>query len=299
MLFSVGLLGAISVLAQPSAKNSQLGWKGSVAFLEDSVRIGDPTPIVVTLSYPADWQVLLPDSTADFGTFEYHSRRYTPTRTVNTISFDSAVYYLATFEIDEEQGLRLPFWIIEENDSSQFWLGGDSIIFWDVVVPMPDTIQYRSQAYLPHLPREFNTPYALAIGGSILIAVLIAILVLLRPIRRWWKRRKLERNHKRWLETLEGLTPKLGSAKVEEGIPEQWIVLWKKYLEKLDGEPYTAFTTRELSMQPGVRELEESLRQFDRAIYGQRQVETLSKEAERLKSYALKQYQSKLENISA
>jgi hypothetical protein len=43
-------------------------------FKIDSVKLGEPLEYFVTINYPSQWQVLLPDSTFSFSPFEYQQR---------------------------------------------------------------------------------------------------------------------------------------------------------------------------------------------------------------------------------
>ncbi|MEL6537305.1 MAG: hypothetical protein AAFQ98_17925 [Bacteroidota bacterium] len=283
------------------AQSAQVGrsgsWEGSLCFVEDSVWVGYPTPVVLTVRYPKDWQVLLPDSAANYAPFEYDRHDYFPTKTVGGVSFDSAVYYLATFEVDQVQAISLPFRVISATDTATYWLGVDSIGFWDVVVPFPDTLNFETGELLVVLDKEFNTPYAAAIlvVSSVLLVVLSIFFA--KPIRRWWKKRRLQTQHEKWLDRLDQLTGALSTGKGMGTVPEQWINHWKKYLEQLEGKPYTKMTTRELARFPEVKDFQEALKQFDRAIYGQRVTPELPQEATRLRGYAVNRYQERLQHL--
>ncbi|HAA14964.1 MAG TPA: hypothetical protein DCE41_26045 [Cytophagales bacterium] len=283
--------------SQPPAPVVGDSWQGSLRFVEDSVWVGYPTPVVLTVRYPQDWQVLLPDSAASFGPFEYDRHDYFPTQTQAGISFDSAVYYLATFEVDEVQAVSLPFQVISANDTATFWLGTDSIGFWDVVVPMPDTLNFQTGELLVVLDKEFNTPYATVI--FIVVAVLLVVLSLLfaKPLKHWWKRQRLQRQHEKWLERLDQLTGALATGEGRGTVPEQWINHWKKYLEQLEGRPYTKMTTRELAGFPEAKDFLNALKQFDRAIYGRRITPELPQEAARLRGYAVGRYEERLQHL--
>ena len=293
------LIGALLCWALGAQAQSDGDWSGSLQFLEDSVRVGDPTPVAVVLRYPAHWQVLMPDSTANFAPFEYDHRWYATTRTDSGISVDSAVYYLATFEIEERQGLGMAFRVVSERDTAVYRLAPDSITFWDVIPVMPDSLIYETQAVLEPLPHEFNSPYWTVGGVLALIVVIVVSLFMARPLGRWWKRRRLARTHERWLQRAEQLTEALATADGVVGeLPEQWMNHWKAYLEGLENRPYTKLTTRELAQYQELAGLQDSLKQFDRAIYGKKSEGGLSAQALKLKDYAQNRYKARLEALN-
>ena len=272
---------------------------GTLTFLEDSVWVGYPTPVALSFTYPEDWQVLMPDSSANFTPFNFRRYEYFPTRTVDGRSRDSAVYYVTTFEVDEQQYLNLPVMAFTETDTATFWVGADSIGLWDVVPALVDSLQLVQGELTIMVDPEYNSPYLIA--GSVFAFILVGVLVVLfvTPIRRWWKRRRLQRSHEQWLVELDRLSAGLSGGQGQGEVPEQWMNLWKKYLEGLEGKPYTKMTTRELAQFPEVKDYRDILREFDRAIYGQRVTPDLPTGAEKLRGYAVKRYEERLQHLEA
>src|SRR5690242_16983348 len=74
-------------------------------FIADSLKVGEETAFYLSARYRSNLNALFPDSTFGFIPFEYQRKEYFPTQTENGISFDSAVYYLTTFEVDRVQYL--------------------------------------------------------------------------------------------------------------------------------------------------------------------------------------------------
>src|SRR5215203_6074836 len=84
----------------------------NAAFASDTTRIGDNIYFYLTARYPKTQQVVFPDSSFSFSPFELLKKDYFPTRSNDSTSYDSAVYSLRTFEIEKQQSLRLPVFII-------------------------------------------------------------------------------------------------------------------------------------------------------------------------------------------
>ena len=92
-----------SVLISFFASAQQAKVRGS--FLADSVRIGEAIPYSLTAYHSKKTDVLFPESSFSFAPFEFRSKRFFPTVTKDTISYDSVVYYLSTYEVQPVQHL--------------------------------------------------------------------------------------------------------------------------------------------------------------------------------------------------
>src|SRR5687767_1484774 len=97
-------------------------------FLTDSIKIGEEAAFYLSARYPSKLSVLFPDSTFAFTPFEFQKKIYFATETTDTISVDSAVYFMTTFEVDREQVLRLPVYVINPADCTQFLSEADTIL---------------------------------------------------------------------------------------------------------------------------------------------------------------------------
>ena len=261
------------------------------------MRIGDLTPVAVTLRYPSNWQVQLPDSASRFGHWQYDRHEYVPTRTLGKVSLDSAVYYLATYQVEEQQRLNLSFQVIRPSDTLTYSLGSDSIAFWDVVAPFPEVIRSIPEATLRPFSLEFNTPYTVAWGMLIIVTLSALAIWLTPPLRRRFKRSRLQRQHTQWLDRLDRITESLTTSPEDRQAAERWLQHWKAYVEKLDGLPYTRLTTRELLSHEELRGLADSLRAFDRAIYGGKSSPQLLDGMPPLRNYAITRFEHRLERL--
>src|SRR6187455_220135 len=110
LCLSLVLIGGLSTRAQEVRVHS--------GFLVDSLGIGDEGGYFLTARYPSELNILFPDSTYNFAPFEYARKVYYPTKTTNGQSYDSAIYYLSTFEIDKLQSLSLPVFQFTDLDTT-------------------------------------------------------------------------------------------------------------------------------------------------------------------------------------
>jgi hypothetical protein len=80
-------------------------------FLSDSIRIGEPTPFVLTAAYDTNQDLIFPDSTFDFTPFELSQKLFFPSVLRSDKVFDSAIYYITSFEVDSIQSFSLPVFL--------------------------------------------------------------------------------------------------------------------------------------------------------------------------------------------
>src|SRR6187399_1721849 len=102
--------------------------------------IGKPVAFSLTASYPRDLQILFPDSAYNFAPYELESKEYFPTHTPDSLSYDSVVYYLTSYEVDSMQFMRLPVFVTHPGDCTEVWSPLDTIYFNHLVAAVPDTV---------------------------------------------------------------------------------------------------------------------------------------------------------------
>jgi len=240
-------------------------------FLTDTVRIGEQAAYYLSATYPAQQNVIFPDSTFKFTPFEFESRRYFPTQTTNGISKDSTLYYLATFEVDSVQKLSLPVYALLKGDCTAIFSDEDQVILKETV-SVPDSLSLKdlplkSDTLYHRVEFDINVLIISIIGGVATVLLVILWIIFGKRIRRYFKAKKLQKNHTAFLvayrKVLEELRPAFSSAKTENAL-----VVWKRYMEQLENRPYTKLTTRDLLALQTDKNLIENLRNIDRAIYG-------------------------------
>lgn len=241
-------------------------------FQQDSLAIGEWVPFTLTAKYPSSQQVLFPDSTFSFLPFELRKKKFFPTRTKGDYSYDSAVYFLTTFEIDRVQRLQLPVFVLQARDCVAIQSQADSILLSYRVKKVPDSVAVEK------LPLKTNTAYQrvswlfnyplYGILGFILIVLLIAAwLIFGKSVRRYFTLRRLSREYESFVQefnrSVETISAGFSSKKAEEAT-----VMWKRYMERLYQQPFTKFTSREINALAGHPGLSQALREIDKGIYG-------------------------------
>lgn len=235
--------------------------------MQDEVKIGQEVLFALSVSYDKNINILFPDSTYDFGTFEYNSRTYFTTKTDTLYSYDSVVYRLSTFEIDSVQFLQLPLFILKDEDSLTVLSTLDSVQLVHVVTEIPETPELRANTSYIEINRQFNYPYFLIGVGSLSLVGLVLVLLFGRQIRRWWQVYRLNRTHRKFMERFFNLMRDVSSNNPQKN-PEFVLAFWKRYLERLERKPISKLTTKEILVLHNSSELKENLRAIDRNIYG-------------------------------
>ncbi len=265
-------------------------------FLKDSVKIGESVPFTLSYKDRKNRPVIFPDSLYDFSPFELLRKEYFDTQSDSINSIDSAVYHLATFEIDTVQRLSLPVFLYTGNDSLQLYSLRDSIILDQVVTQMPDSVDLaETSAYMP-ISLEFNYPYWV-IGLIILgVAALIVMLVWGNQIQKRIKLYRLNKQLLKFKEQFDIEIEQLNSDTTKIKI-ESVLKFWKGYMERLEKVPYTKLTTKEIVLVQKSASLEETLKSIDKNIYSPIEVTALQNDFEFLKDYSEDRYNHVTEMI--
>ncbi len=290
-----GLSIAVACLAALAANAQDVRIRAG--FLGDSIKIGEQVGFYVTAEYPKESLLLFPDSTSNFFPFEYADKVFFPTVTRDSLSRDSAVYYLTTFEVERLQYLYLPLYLVHQRDCTEFYSPTDSLLITQMVASFPDSVAIArlplvaGTTYEP-VSLQFNYWFLIMGVGILLILVLVTWFVFGARIRRWLQRRSMTRNYQKFVRRYDDILTQLrGVYSVQTA--ESALTTWKKYMEQLEAHPYTKLTTRETLSLLRDETLGNNLRQVDRAIYGHDTA--VLEPLEHLKTYAHNRFSRKLQ----
>lgn len=265
-------------------------------FLKDSVKIGELVPYSLSYKDKRNRKVIFPDSTFNYSPFELFDKAYFDTSSDTINSIDSAVYYLATFEIDTVQRLVLPVFIYTGADSIQVLADFDSIILDQVVTQMPDSVALEETSAFQPVATQFNYPYWII--GLIVLGVLALIVMLIwgKAIYKQIKLYRLKKAIQKFYVRFDEELAKINQHSTKQDI-EQVLKYWKQYMEDLEKVPYTKLTTKELVSVQGNQSLEETLKSIDKNIYSRIQVNDLQNDFDFLRDYSTDRYQHVIEEI--
>jgi len=277
-----------------------MGWSQEIKpkgfFSRDSLKIGETVYYSLSLQYPKGLDIIFPDSTFNFQTFEYLNKYFYTTESDLETSKDSVIYELTTFEVDSIQSLSLPVFLVETGDSTALYANPDSIILDHVVKAMPDSLALIDNTIYTRVSENFNYPLWSVILTVIAIIIILVIVLFGKKIRKFFLLRSLKKSHRKFLTRFQSITHSYGLDKNNHRI-EELILAWKGYLEKLENYPYTKLTTKEIIATYPNDSLKNSLRALDRSIYGHTHTNDLQKEFDHLLDFSKDRYQHKMEEV--
>ena len=283
----------VSFLLYPALINAQqLEPKGM--FLSDSIKIGEEVVYSLSIEYPRDNNIIFPDSLYDFMPFEYIKKTEFFTKSDSVKSFDSVVYYLSTFEVDPVQKLALSVFLIAAGDSTGYYTMEDSIVLQQLITQMPDSIALKDNSEYANVKLDFNYPY-LIFGLSLFLLVIIAVaLIFGKQISKRLRLYRLRKRHEKFVLIFNDM---LNSVQDRKEDAESLLLIWKKYMEKLENAPFTKLTTKEIvRIQPNDA-LKLNLKNIDKGIYGHGNIKNLASNFTELKDYAFERLNVKMNLI--
>lgn len=266
-------------------------------FFADSVVIGQPVKLSLTVQYESQRRILLPDTSHSFAPFELLHKEFFPTRTLGGISRDCVLYSVATFDLDSVQQIQLPVYE---------FISGDSLVYPSnpaslrVLTRLPAAeIQkpvFRSETGYLAVPKSVNYPFLL-LGLGAVVLILFGINVLFnRPIQRFIYQVIENRRHQAFLRQFDRIKTLLERNLTTKEF-EQLLVLWKRYIQRVDGKPFTTFTSTEISQVIPDSNLRKALSEIDRWIYGGLEMSDWRRHVESLKEVSVKMFLQKKEAI--
>lgn len=290
----VGLLYIFCFLSQWRVVAQEITPKGF--FSRDSVKIGDTIRYTLSVKHHVKQQVLFPDTNFNFSPFEIVKKQYFPTRTLDSLSTDSAIYWLATFELDSIQSLSLPIYWLKGKDSVAFYAEEQAIYLQPVITDFSDSLQIQSDAQFLPVELEFNYPYWI-IGIVLVLSIALIIVVFFsKSIEKTFKAFLLKRRYGHFIKVFRQLEQELLEVPSTEKT-EELVSFWKKYLEKLTQIPFTTFTTKEVHDSLKNESLQQALRQTDSYIYGGKKMEDVIQITTTLSLAATQLYKEKRKEV--
>lgn len=293
ILILVGILFSMSLRAQEL--------KPEGGFQADSIKVGEQVTYILTFRYPRGLEVVFPGENDVYAPFEYVDRQFSPTRTDSLYSFDSVAYKLTTFELDSIQILALPVYVISNNergqsDSTAIYADADSVFLQRLITQTPDSVDLKANTEYRLVNFQFNYPYLLvAIGAIVLLSILMYVLFG-EKIRKQWQIYRIKKDNKKFHEQFNEAIATLKNAPNRRHT-EEALIVWKRYMEKLDRVPYTKMTTKEIVQMPSGHILQEDLRAIDRSIYGRSSNGELTKYFDHLYVHTDNRFKQRIDEI--
>ena len=266
-------------------------------FTEDSIKIGQPIPFSLSVTYPKNTQVLLPDSLYDFSPYELYKKVFFESRLQDSLILDSVIYYLTSFEIDRVQKLQLPIYIPQGSDSIEIFSNKDSVLLVELVPVVSDSLTLKENTAYQNVSLFFNYPYLIIAIGLLILVVIVVFFVFGGAIRRKFLLYRMKKRHLKFLESFNHSIRKMRDSD-DHALVESSLIDWKSYMETLDKKPYQKWTTRELALNVNDEKLLEAMRSIDAKVYGGIKKDQIHQSFEDLEYFTNQLYQKKTAEIS-
>jgi len=217
----------------------------TLKFQADSLHIGKPCTLRLTIRIPAEMEVFVRDATDAFYNFEKLSQMDYPLQELKGYTMFRRDYILRSFEVVSRQAVSLEVEGYLGRDTTVLEVKSDSII----LVEQIDSDLLVNGAYLRNesLRRISDPPDYQQILTRVLIGLLILLLLALllrKPGRRFIERQKIR---KRWLyvnREWEGIVQQSDSS-IE--LITKLDALWKSYLGESFQIEFQSLTTSEIT----------------------------------------------------
>lgn len=239
-------------------------------FLSDSLKVGLPIKYALSYRHKPTADIFFPDSTYSFAPFELVSREYFPTQTDKNGSLDSAIYTLISFEVLPVQELSLPIFVRDQLDCTRVFSPIDYVRLKGTIIDNDqiDTMSLKKDTQIIPLAQQPNYPLMfLFIIGFSLLGVL-TFWFFGTPIKRQIKLFRFKRRYDEYQRLFQRLSRATDDQKKGLENVEKAVILWKKYVERLENKPFTTFTTKEILDNLQDNRLSEALREIDATVYG-------------------------------
>jgi len=265
-------------------------------FISDSIKIGEPVKFALSYRHHKEIEIIFPDSSFLFTPFEYINKEYFPTKTKDSISTDSTIYTLRTFDLQKSLELSLPIFIIEQGDTIRLNSNNDKINIIQYFETIPDSLKLKTNTNYVPVYFQKNYPYIIA---AVLISIVFLILfyfMLGKTILKNYKLYIMYNNHRAFLINFERLQKDM-LKNPDLQTMEKVLGEWKTYLTKLEQKPINTYTTREIISLFNKDELKENLQEIDRSIYSGNIFGDPSKALGVLRKFSNKRYKKRRKEL--
>lgn len=209
------------------------------------VEVGRPFEIELSVRHPERTIVVFPDTAKDFAPYEVESGMPLPTMTDAGISEDRKIYMLYTWEIDSVQKLLFPVRYLTEKGDTQKVMSNEVLVeFLPKIHQYSDTLKVQIISDLAEIREPINWVAWGIIFTAGLLIILIGVLVFSRPIGKWLKRMRIEREFRKHLDQLQRLRAAGGDQSTfYPGLNK----VWRSYFDRHWSLALGSMTTQELA----------------------------------------------------
>lgn len=260
--------------------------------MADSIKLGELLSYTLVYKHSSKQEVFFPDKSYNYEPFELVNKTYFPTNTKNGISIDTAIYQLRTFNISKTQALSLPIYLLKNGDSTLIFSEKDSVYLINEIKGNLAKLKLKDKATLLPMKMKVNIAYIFLQLVIASIAIFIWWLIFGKTVLAQIKLFRIYRRHSEFKSNLNKFTKVNSKTNIEKGL-----LLWKKYMSRLQKMPFNTMTTPEIFENIPNENLEEALKEVDKSIYGNSVSPNLNNSFLVLENIANQYYQLKKKEI--
>jgi len=287
----------LSLLMVPSiySLNAQkIEYKGY--FIKENKTIGDTIYFISTINYPKNIEIIQPDSSNDYKTFEYIDKLIFPSLKIEDRILDSTIYLLRTFNTDTIQSLKLSSYIINNNDSLKITSTEDNLIISNQIQKIDQSLKVKYNTILSKINKLINYKYVTYIIAVILLIIGLTYILFGKKIIIFFKIHRLKKAFKSFENKFEKQQIIYKKEKSKNEI-EKLLIIWKVFMEFISNKTYLSSTTKEIKKFNNNKKIITSLKEFDKNIYSPNKNILESKDINNLLYEAKHNFNVKLKKI--
>tara|TARA_Y100000758_G_scaffold10389_1_gene7905 strand:+ start:1512 stop:2399 length:888 start_codon:yes stop_codon:yes gene_type:complete len=264
-------------------------------FIKENKTIGDTIYFISTINYPKNIEIIQPDSSNDYKTFEYIDKLIFPSLKIEDRVLDSTIYLLRTFNTDTIQSLKLSSYIINNNDSLKITSTEDDLIISSQIKKIDQSLKVKYNTILSKINKLINYKYVTYIIAIILLIIGLTYILFGKKIVIFFKIHRLKKAFKSF-ETKFQKQQMIYKKEKSKNEIEKLLVIWKVFMEFISNKTYLSSTTKEIEKFNSNKKIIGSLKEFDKNIYSPNKNTLKSKDINNVFNEAKHNFNVKLKN---
>lgn len=265
-------------------------------FMQDSAKLGERVGYVLKATYPSTMDILFPDSLYNYGSMEFLGKTSFTSYTQDTVTLDSAIYYLSNFSLEPVKTYSLPVFEVLRYDSITHRAPDAFLSLKLTIDQLPDVLTFEETNAYQRIRQGFNYPLLSMILAAVLVGILILFYLFGKRIRNTWivylEKKKRKKFLSQWKKAKEQLFSKKDHAAADE-----LLGLWKSYMESLTGKPFREWTSTEIALHLNLPELVKDFREIEVIIYANRVTEDLTQSCKKLTELSENAFNEKIKKF--
>tara|TARA_B110000438_G_scaffold70354_1_gene70557 strand:+ start:4780 stop:5664 length:885 start_codon:yes stop_codon:yes gene_type:complete len=272
----------------------EINYKGF--FKKDKASIGDTIYFISIIKYPKNIEIIQPDSSYNYKSFEYINKIVTPSYKMDEKIVDSTIYLIRTFNFNSIQSLELSSYIINNGDSLVITSNTDSISINNQITAIDQSLKVKYNTIYSKIHSLINYINIITISLIIISIIIVVYILFGKKIRTYFKIRKLNKQLKKFIFEYKSQLSKYRTNKLKHEL-EKLLIIWKIYMEYTSSRPYLSSTTKEIQLFNKDIKTINSLKIIDKKIYSNDNKALESKDINNLYKEAKKSFDNKLYEI--